>query len=133
MYKVQIKPGCRHGRLHADYNAKTVTGNPGPYAKAGEIIDVTQAELDAFGDKFIKLDPVTSVLSEPRAKSKPPTEQETIKRLAAELEQAQSAQLEAELEASNLRTAAKTAPVVRAKKPVARRGRPKQAASEKEA
>lgn len=55
-YKVRIKPGCRHGRLHADYDAKRATGNPGPYALAGEIIDVTQAELDAFGDKFILLD-----------------------------------------------------------------------------
>ena len=71
-HKVQIKPGCRHGRLHADYNAKTATGNPGPYALAGEIIEVTQAELDNFGDKFIKLDPVTAVLSEsaPRATPK---------------------------------------------------------------
>ena len=42
LHKVRIKPGCTHGaqRQH----------------KAGSVIEVTQNELDAFGDKFIVLD-----------------------------------------------------------------------------
>lgn len=52
-YTVEIKPGCRHGRLHANYDAKRPTGNPGPYAVAGDTITVSQDEMDAFGDKFI--------------------------------------------------------------------------------
>ena len=63
--KVQVKPKCRHGRLHADYNAKSATGNPGPYAMAGDIITVSDQELRDFGDKFIVLDSVTAVLSKP--------------------------------------------------------------------
>ncbi len=42
MHKVQIKPGCTHGAM-------------GQHA-AGSVIEVTQAELDAFGDKFNVID-----------------------------------------------------------------------------
>ncbi len=141
MYKVQIKPKCRHGRLHADYVPKTATGNPGPYALAGEIIDVTQAELDAFGDKFILLDPVSAVLSEPNGsgpvESVPPTDAEVIEFLRAQLESQQEAHEETALELNEVQVehkktvrALQTATEVKAKPP-ARRGRPKAATGTK--
>lgn len=56
MHRVQIKPGHHHGTLHPDYDPKKPGGKPGPRAVGGDIIVVTEAELEAFSDKFNVLD-----------------------------------------------------------------------------
>lgn len=62
--KVRVKEGYHHGQLPLDYDPKAKpTGRPGPRAVGGQQIEVTQAELDAFGDKFDVLDPISAVVA----------------------------------------------------------------------
>ncbi len=45
--------GLHHRVLHPDYDPKkNMGGAPGPRAKKGDIIEVTQQELDSFPDKL---------------------------------------------------------------------------------
>lgn len=128
-YQVKIKPKCRHGRKHADYDAKRPTGNPGPYALAGEIITVSHEEFIAFGDKFVELDPVTAVLAGNGTtdKSDAPEPELVIAHLRAQLESQQEAHEETARELNAARKALSITP------PAPKRGRPKKAAPAKDA
>ena len=51
--KVRIREGCDHTVLPDDYDPKALPrGAPGPEAVGGDVIEVTEAELESFGDKF---------------------------------------------------------------------------------
>ena len=55
MIKVRVKEGCSH-RV-PDPEAKEGSGMLGPLAKAGDVIKVTEAELESFKDKFELMEP----------------------------------------------------------------------------
>lgn len=51
--KVKVKEGFKHTLLPSDHDPKAKPkGAPGPRAVAGDVIEVTEAELESFGDKF---------------------------------------------------------------------------------
>ena len=53
--KVRIKPGCSHRIPDPKWkgdSSRPGTGSIGPLAQAGDVIEVTEAEMESFGDKF---------------------------------------------------------------------------------
>lgn len=53
MPQVKIKEGFSHRVLPEDYDPKALPkGAPGPLAYAGDVIEVSDDELESFGDKF---------------------------------------------------------------------------------
>lgn len=49
---VRLKAGMHHGTLHPDYDPKDKKHKRGPRINGPAIIEVTPAEIEAFGDKF---------------------------------------------------------------------------------
>lgn len=105
----------KHGMLHPDYDSTTPTGVPGPKAKSGDVIDVTNKELFSFPDKLQRvLDDTPLTYSD-----------EEIRQLAiaSDLEHADPEPEEhADEEAQQLAVASDSEPE---KPPAKRRGRPK--------
>ena len=72
--KVRIKPGCSHRIPDPKWkgdSSRPGTGSIGPLAKAGDVIEVTEAELESFGDKFEVFEQPKQPTRQPRRKRKP--------------------------------------------------------------
>ena len=52
MIKVRVKENCSHRVPDPKAKGKEGNGVLGPLAQAGDVIEVTEAELESFGDKF---------------------------------------------------------------------------------
>lgn len=53
MPQVKIRKGYKHRVLPPDYDPQALPrGAPGPEAQAGDVIEVTEEELESFPDKF---------------------------------------------------------------------------------
>jgi hypothetical protein len=67
MPQVKIKDGYKHRVLPDDYDPKALPkGAPGPEAQAGDVIEVSDAELASFEDKFELVSPA------PKRRGRPP-------------------------------------------------------------
>jgi hypothetical protein len=78
MLQVKIRKGYKHRMLPDDYDPKTLpSGAPGLEAKEGDVIEVTEDELESFGDKFEVLESPPKRRGRPRkAKAAPTAEAE---------------------------------------------------------
>lgn len=78
MVKVRIKEGCSHRVPAPEWNGDPDRVNRvgiGPLVYAGEEIEVTEAELESFGDKFELVEPAPVRKRSPR-KPKPAAEEQ---------------------------------------------------------
>jgi hypothetical protein len=57
MIKVRVKEGYSHRVPDPKAKGKEGSDSLGPLAKAGDVIEVTEAELVSFGDKFEVMEP----------------------------------------------------------------------------
>ena len=57
MIKVRVKEGCSHRVPDPKAKGKEGSEMLGLLAKAGDVIEVTEAELESFGDKFEVMEP----------------------------------------------------------------------------
>lgn len=71
MTRVTVREGCHHRVLPVGYDPKALPkGAPGLRAESGDIIEVTEAELVSFGDKFVLPQPAKKRGRPPKAKAK---------------------------------------------------------------